>query len=174
MARWSEIKGYEGLYLLSSDGDVIALPKTVKGRNESGAILIQRKARPIKKHLRGRDGLMYEAVTLSKDGKSKAYSVHRLVANAFLPNPHGLPEVNHKDENPLNNSVDNLEWCTRQYNIDYSKSKSIRQIKDGLTVGSFKSISEAGRQTGIGRRNINNVLCGRSKTAGGFVWKYCK
>lgn len=173
MALWSEIRGYEGLYLLSSDGDIVALPKTVNGRNRSGPIVAHRMAKPIKKHLRGHYGAMYEAVTLSKNGVSKVYSVHRLVAEAFIPNPDRLPEVNHKDENPLNNSVDNLEWCTRQYNIDYSKSKPVLQIKDGKTIRKFKSIAEAGKQTGIGRRNINNVLCGWSKTAGGFVWKYC-
>lgn len=169
MALWKEIAGYEGMYLISDNGEVVSLPRTVK----SGEKTIHRKAKPIKAHLRGREKLKYEAVTLSKDGQRKSYSVHRLVANAFLPNPENLPEINHKDENPLNNKVENLEWCSRQYNIDYSKSRPVAQIEDGKVIAVFKSIKEAGRQTGIKRTGINNVVCGIAKTAGGFNWKYC-
>lgn len=59
-------------------------------------------------------------VQLSKDGKSRNYLVHRLVAGAFIDNPNNLPEINHKDENPLNNVVFNLEWCTHKYNMNYN------------------------------------------------------
>lgn len=169
MALWKEIAGYEGLYLISDEGEVISLPRTVVSWYRTA----HKKSKPIKPHLRGRDGLYYEAVTLTKDGVAKTYSVHRLVAEAFIPNPQNLPEVNHKDENPTNNRADNLEWCSRQYNIDYSKSKPVAQIKDGVVVAVFKSIKSAGDETGIKRRAINNVLTGWAKTAGGFQWAYC-
>ena len=172
MALWKEIVGYEGLYLISDEGNIIALPKTAKGRNKYCAITVKRKMRPLKKCLRGYHPHEYEAITLTKDGESKRYAIHRLVAEAFIPNPDNLPEVNHKDENPLNNRVDNLEWCTRQYNIEYSKAKAVVQVKNGVPVGKYKSIKEASRQTGIGRTSINNVLCGWSNTAGGFHWVY--
>ena len=173
MATWKEIKGYEGLYLLSDEGVIVALPKIVKGKNKYGSLSIHRRAKLLKTCLRGNKGQEYEAVTLSKDGESKRYSMHRLVAETFLPNPCGLPEVNHIDENPLNNRVDNLEWCTHQYNIEYSKNKAVNQIKNGEVVGSYRSVKDASRLTGISRRNISNVLNGWSKTAGGYVWEYC-
>ena len=169
MALFKDITGYEGMYQVSSDGKVIALARAIP----NGKKVVHRKQLLLTPHLRGKNGLLYEAVTLSKDGKSKTYSVHRLVAQAFLPNPENLPEVNHKDENSLNNRVENLEWCTHQYNIDYSKSKPIMQIDGDIVIATFKSIKEAGRITGIKRTGINNVLTGWAKTAGGYKWSYC-
>lgn len=170
MAFWKDIAGYEGLYQVSDEGDIEALPKTIKSGNK----VMHRQKRRIKPGLRGRNGLMYQMVVLSKNGKSKTFSVHRLVAQAFIPNHENLPEVNHKDKNTLNNRVDNLEWCTRQYNIDYSKSKPVMQIYGGKVIATYKSIKEAGRVTGVKRTGINNVLTGLAKTAGGFQWSYCK
>lgn len=170
MAEWKEVAGYEGLYLVSNLGDVVALPKTVAARDGK---IYHHKARPMKKHPRGKDGLMYHFVALTKDGVQKRYSVHRLVAEAFIPNPDNLPEVNHKDRNPFNNCADNLEWCSRQYNIEYSKNKAIEQMNCGSVIARFKSITDAGKRTGIGRTNINNVLKGWAKKAGGYEWRYC-
>lgn len=152
------VKGYEGLYLITDKGEVISLKHD--------------KPKLLKVGLRGRDGFLYEFVSLAKNGKNKKFAVHRLVAEAFLINSYNLPEINHKDENTRNNCVDNLEWCTRQYNIDYSKSKRVGQYDNGEKVAEYKSISEASRQTGIKRTSINNNLSGWSATAGGYVWKY--
>lgn len=174
MALWKDVVGYEGLYLVSDDGKVVSLPRLSNGRNKAGPIVRHVKGRKMKTCLRGRGNQMYEAVSLSKCGVEKRYSIHRLVAEAFIPNPDNLPEVNHKDVNPLNNRVENLEWCTRQYNIDYSKSKCVEQSKDGIVIGKYKSISHASRETGIGRRSINNALCGWSNSAGGFQWTYAE
>jgi len=69
----------------------------------------------------GKDGYYY--VTLNKKGKKKSFKIHRLVAKTFISNPNNLPCVNHKDENKLNNCVDNLEWCTWQYNSNYGTAK---------------------------------------------------
>lgn len=106
---WENITGYEGLYQVSNLGRVKSL--NYKGK---GVIKI------LKGYIK-RDG--YETVTLMKDGIRKYLRVHRLVAQAFLPNPDNLPQINHKDENPLNNIVDNLEWCTPSYNTKYSSYK---------------------------------------------------
>lgn len=134
MLQWKEIEGYEGLYLINSQGMVISLPREVPTKNKYGYMVQHRKAKILKPHLRGKNGLLYPAVALSKDGKSKAYSLHRLVAKAFIPNPMNYTEVNHKDENPLNCNVDNLEWCDHQYNIEYSKNKAVEQYLDRKSV----------------------------------------
>ena len=170
MANWTDVKGYEGLYLISDNGDVISLPREVV----RGKIKAHRKSRLLKPHLRGRGNQKYPSVTLTKNNKSVAYSIHRLVAIAFIPNPYDLPEVNHKDENTLNYKASNLEWCDRQYNIDYSKSKRIEQYLNGEKIAEYKSISFAEKLTGISRKAINNALKGWSCSAGGYDWKYCK
>lgn len=162
--------GYEGLYLVSDDGNVFSLPKTVHGAWEQ-----RRKGRKLKPGRRGRKGQpQYEFVRLTnRDGISRCEAVHRLVAMAFIENPNNYPEVNHKDENSLNNRVDNLEWCSRQYNIEYSKAKVIEQYTtDGDKIAEYKSIRYAGDLTGISRTAINNCLKGWSMTAGGYIWRY--
>ena len=166
LAHLRDVKGYEGLYQVTDEGDVISLDRVVFGNH--GPYV--RKGRTLSKGVRPGGYLM---VVLCKDGIEKTHAVHRLVADAFLENPDGLPEVNHIDEDPSNNRLENLEWCTRQYNIDYSKSKAILQIDSyGCEVGRYKSIAYAARVTGISRTNINNALRGWSETAGGFRWEY--
>lgn len=106
---WKDISGYEGLYQISSTGKIKGLPR-VTVQNQ---ILKERMLVPNVLN----NG--YLQITLYKDGKHKSFLVHRLVANAFIPNPENLPEVNHKDENKTNCNIDNLEWCTRKYNLNY-------------------------------------------------------
>lgn len=174
MALWRDIAGYEGLYRISDEGEVVSLPREVMVDCGNGMFkTMHRSEKKLTPHLRGKNGLFYPAITLSKDGESKAFSIHRLVALTFIPNPKNLPEVNHKDENPLNCRADNLEWCTRQYNAEYSKAKKVAQYFDGEKIAEYKSIVVASDITGIGRTSINNVLCGWTRTAGGFEWKYC-
>ena len=168
MALWKGIPGYEDRYLVSDEGEIYSLPKIVKCSR-----LQHRKGKYLKPGKRGNKGLKYEFVYLvDNDGKGKRESVHRLVALAFLDNPDGLPEVNHKDENPLNNRADNLEWCNRQYNIEYSKAKAVNQYDDNGFLAKYKSIAYASKMTGIKRRSIQNALCGWSQRAGGYIWKY--
>jgi len=169
VANWKEIKGYEEMYLISDEGEIISLPRIVK----NGQGQYQTKEKTLKQGKRGRDGSKYAFVILNKNGVSKHYSVHRLVAEAFVDNPNNYPKVNHKDENPLNNNVSNLEWCDRQYNIEYSKNKAVQQFSvDGELIAEYKSISYASAITGISRTAINNVLKEWSYTAGGYIWKY--
>lgn len=133
----------------------------------------------------------YLQVGLHKDGKTKHFLVHRLVALAFIPNPNNLPEINHKDENPLNNCVENLEFCDRKYNVNYGTaikrraeklkgvfnrqycSKPVNQYtKEGVLVGSYPSTNEAQRQTGFDQGFISKCCNGKRQQAYGFVWRY--
>lgn len=106
---WKDIPGYEGLYQVSNKGRIKALSRLRKnGRFRKEQVLKNTECKG------------YEKIKLCDDMmNSKRYFVHRLVATAFICNPDNLPCVNHKDENPSNNSVENLEWCTRQYNNTY-------------------------------------------------------
>ena len=107
---WKPVKGYEGLYEVSNTGNVRSLPRKAKGRKGivRGVVL---------KPALSKDG--YLRVTLRKDNICINKSVHRLVGEAFLDNPYGHPVINHKDEDKTNNHVDNLEFCTIQYNSTY-------------------------------------------------------
>lgn len=100
--------------------------------------------------------------------------IHRLVAIAFIPNPYNLPEVNHKDEDTTNNNVDNLEWCSRLYNIEYSKINNPVDCysKDGEYIKTYWSISEAGRECNINSKCISNCCNGKQNYSGGYRWTY--
>lgn len=169
---WKDIKGYEGLYQVSNLGRIKSLPKA--GNHWNGKILAQNYNRK------------YARIGLSK-GKLTTENVHRLVAMAFIPNPLNLPEVNHKDENPSNNRVDNLEWVTHKENMDYGTqikrgaiSRGIPTIQysyDGKFIREWHSIAEAAR--GIRpdsyvalKTEIARVCNGEKKHALGFIWKW--
>ena len=159
LPEWHDVEGYEGIYQVSNHGQVKSLGN---GKYKKEKIL---KA--------GKRAGEYKFVVLCKMGNGHSVSVHRLVARAFLPNPQNLPEVNHKDESPANNAVENLEWCSCQYNIDYSKSKRVEQYTvGGEKVAEYKSIAYAAKITGISRTAINNNLTNWTKTSGGYIWKY--
>ena len=167
---WKDIEGYEGLYQVSTWGRVRSL-----NYNHTGKTQILRP---------GVTHWGYLQVAIYKDGEQKSYKVHRLVAAAFLPNPNGLPEINHKDEDKQNNHVDNLELCDRAYNNSYgthnarmirsqlnspTKSKRVRCIETNTV---YPSGGEAERKTGISRKSISSACHGKYKTAGGFHWEF--
>ena len=127
------VKGYDGLYEVDDKGNVYSLDTIVcvkRNGKEHGRI---KKGKRLKATPRYRS---YMCVSLSKDHRQTTYSVHRLVAEAFIPNPDNLPFVNHKDENPSNNSVENLEWCTAQYNNMYGTR--IQRWRE-KTIGTHRS-----------------------------------
>lgn len=132
----------------------------------------------------------YLQIDLSLDGRKRKnrihLAIHRLVAKAFIPNPDNLPQVNHKDEDKTNNYVNNLEWCTNEYNCTYGThvervTEQIRvpiySIDENGNVENFPGVREASRQMfeRFGKYgNISAVLCGRQKTSLGRQWFYSK
>lgn len=133
----------------------------------------------------------YLLIGLRKNKKSYYKLVHRLVAQVFIPNPENKREVNHKDGNPKNNCVSNLEWVSPAENINHSYkvlhrkgsmagkygkdnpfSKIVLQIKDNKVIAEYYGTNEAERQTGIFCTNIVRVCNGKQKHAGGYQWKY--
>lgn len=174
--HWKDIQEYEGLYQVSNKGRVKSL-----NYNHTGKEKIM-KPKTIRK-----TGYLY--IALHKHGKQEYTSVHRLVAEAFIPNPNNLPQVNHKDENKTNNRVDNLEWCTAKYNLEYNNgqkrracsrtngklSKQIAQYTFDLPCELIKvwpSMSEIERQTGYSKSNIFKCCNGEYKQAYGYQWAY--
>lgn len=110
---WKDIEGYEGYYQVSNLGRVRSVDRYVK-HWQGGISLFKGKI------ITGNDRTRkYKKVQLSKDGVSKGYYIHRLVAITFLPNPNNYPVINHKDEDPSNNCVENLEWCTQKHNMNW-------------------------------------------------------
>ena len=110
---WKDIKGYEGLYQVSNLGRVKSLSHIVQRKFSSYSV-----KEKILKPAKDKQG--YHYLVLCVNCKTKTFQVHRLVAQAFIENPNSLPCINHKDENPSNNRVDNLEWCTYSYNNTYN------------------------------------------------------
>ena len=117
---WKDIQGYEEMYQVSSHGRVRSLDRIVE-RKGRGTLFIKGRILTQSDDTHG-----YMKVNLTKHDKKRTFKVHRLVAIHFLDNPNNLPCVNHKDENKLNNNVDNLEWCTKAYNNSYG-TKAKRQ-----------------------------------------------
>nr|CAI9751931.1 HNH endonuclease [Herelleviridae sp.] len=119
----------------------------------------------------------YLCVCLSINGAHNVINVHRLVAEAFIPNVNNLPCVNHKDEDKTNNSVDNLEWCTVEYNNNYGKQQLLKKPvlqfdKRDCLIQEFESVRSAERLVGVPRSNIISCCKLKVKTAGGYIWKY--
>lgn len=182
---WKDINGYEGLYQVSSLGRVKALEKvrTVKSKRWN-CIFSQKFREHILVPLLGSNGRYH--FTLHKDGRQKIVSRARIVANAFIPNPKGFPEVNHKDENIQNDLPENLEWCTHLYNMRYgsrtdrarrsyirSTSRRILQFdKQGNLLHEYNCMADAQRETGCYSANISKCCLGKIRTHGGYVWRY--
>lgn len=179
---WKSIEGYEGLYEVSNLGNVRSLNynKTKQTKLLTPTI----------------DRYGYYHLILRKNGKRKGFTVHRLVAQAFIPNLNNYPQINHKDENKTNNCVDNLEWCTNEYNCNYGTrneritqkqgkpwlgklgkdnptSKQIHQYDiEGNLIKTWDSATVIHRELGFDNSYISACARGKHKSAHGFIWKY--
>lgn len=165
---WKDISNFEGRYMVSNLGRV----KSLKYRHHNKEEILKQE-----------NNFNYKRVCLfTKDGKRHHFRVHRLVAMAFIPNPNKYKEINHKDENPSNNCVDNLEWCEHKYNINYGTRtekaklniiKSILQYdKNNNFIKQYNSITEVEKEFNFNRSNIIACAKGRILTAYGYKWKY--
>lgn len=147
---WKQVVGFEGLYEVSSLGRIKSLPKTqfdIFGRGR----VAYRKERILKQQNGSEKRRRYLHVSMRKDGKTYVKSVHQIVATAFIPNPNNLPQVNHKDENPSNNRVDNLEWCDGFYNHNYGtikeRTKATKIKNNSDVVGLLKRMERKSKTT---------------------------
>lgn len=191
---WKDIKDYEGFYQVSNLGNVKSLERKVNSKIKNNNFVIKKEKILSKTKLNNG----YEQVHLSKEGITRKKQVHRLVAEAFIPNPDNLPQINHKDEDKTNNSVfmnddgsidsdkSNLEWCTAKHNVNHGTghyrscitrrkccTKEVFQFAlDGSFIQSFYSCSEASRKTGINLSCISSAAKHVSYTAGSYLWSY--
>ena len=181
---WSDIKEYESWYQISNKGRIRSVDRTVKCKDGS----IRFYKGKVMTCVKDKDG--YNCTGLSKNGIIKNYRVHRLVAQAFIPNPENKPQINHKDENPANNHVCNLEWVTNQENVNYG-SHNEKQAKslinhpilsnpvcqfdlNGNHIKTYPSAAQAERDLNVASTQIG--MCCRHKygykTCGGFIWEF--
>lgn len=188
---WRDIAGYEGLYQISNLGNIKSLKRIVISakRNDfyytkNDRVLIKE----INKH-----GYAFQSLYKIINGQRvrKAFTIHRLVAKAFILNPDNKPCVNHKNGIKTDNRVENLEWCTRSENEQhkysvlgykgshYGKfgknnpgSKIVLQIKNNIVVAKFYGMHEAQRKTGIQFKNISACCRKQRKHAGGYEWSF--
>lgn len=186
---WKDVRGFEESYQVSNLGNVRSKNRIVIYSNGR-----KRKyyGQPLKKQI-ATNG--YEIVDFLRNKSSKKKLVHRLVAEAFIPNPNKLPEVNHLDEDKLNNNVSNLEWCSVKDNRNYgtrniraamsknykliaeknkiAQGKRVIQIdKNGNIINSYLSIRDAERDTGFFRQAISACCNGKYQYAYGYSWKF--
>ncbi len=157
--EWYDIKGYEGLYQINKLGEI----KTLRSNK-------------IMKYGYTMKG--YKQVGLYKNKKCKHLYVHRLVAETFISNPNNLPLVNHKDENKQNNCINNLEWCTNQYNLKYGNTQKNKKRKVlqydlyGNFIKEWECIIDIEKILKISNSNICKVCNGKRNKAGGYIWRY--
>lgn len=165
--EWKDVRGYEGLYQVSNLGRILCFPK----RSRKAIRYMNPQKRPI-----------YLSYCLSKDNHKHCIYAHRIVAEAFVPNPDNKPFVHHIDGDIYNNRADNLQWVTESEHgmLDgrgdrLNKEKAVCQYDlNGNLIAEYASACEAQRKTGIWQQNISHCCLGKfyTKTAGGFIWKF--
>ena len=163
---WKDIKAYEGLYQVSNLGRVKSLSKQIIRKNGRKQTF---KEKILNQGL-SKNG--YLSVSLFKKGHGKTYTIHRLVAEAFIKNKNNYKCINHKNENKLDNNVDNLEWCSYKYNNQYNDKMKHRRInvlqftKENNFIKKWNGITNIEKELGINRNNITSVCKGKRKYAG--------
>ena len=175
--EWRPVVGYEGRYEVSNLGRVRSVDRQVKVRNQYGFTGSRVYPGKVLTPVHGRGD--YLMLHLSKDNKATNFSVHRLVAFAFVPNPDNKPHIDHIDGDRHNNLPENLRWCTCKENINNpitlpSRCKRVLQIskEDGHIIKVWPSTISIKRELGI---NCVYKCCKgykHNKSLGGYYWKY--
>lgn len=166
---WKPVKGYENLYEVSNIGNVKSLDRIIKDKN--GIIKIIKG----KNHKLYTTKSGYVSTSLYKNSEQKVYRVHRLVAEAFIPNPNNLPQINHIDENKENNCAENLEWCTGSENCKRKSIKGERKVlqydKNGNFIKEWDSIKEASENLNIKYSTLQSAIT-NNHFCFGYFWRY--
>lgn len=174
MEEFKDIKGYEGIYQCSNFGNILSLNYHNTGKPKLLKLSISKYG--------------YYKVILCKHNITKSYLVHRIVAETFIPNDNQLPIINHKDENTLNNNVNNLEWCDYKYNVNYGNrnykvkigniktkrekySKAVGCYKDNNLIKKYNTMIDV-EKDGFIATLVCKVCRGKRKSHKGYIWKY--
>ena len=170
--NWKDIKGTGGLYQISDCGRVRRKPYT---NNFTGC---RHKGMYCYPSL-NTGGYQFVNILLIEEDCRKNRLIHRLVADAFIPNPNNYNCVRHKDGNRLNNHVDNLEWFDRERKVKrighrFNAKKVEQYSRDGELLAVYDNMAQASRETNTNYTGICNALNDRAKSAGGYIWKYAK
>lgn len=174
--EWMAVKGYEGYYEVSNFGNIRSVEREVLCKNGTSKHL---NSHTMSQSTHYKNG--YKSVILTVGCEKKRVLVHRIVAQAFLPNPKNLPEINHIDEDKTNNRLSNLEWCTHEYNNRYGtkrerlakrRNKSVRQFKDGVLIAVYESATIAAKAINGTQGGVSSCCRGDFPTYKGFIWEY--
>lgn len=181
--EWRDVKGFEGYYQVSNMGQVRSVDRVLTVTNKRGTTFERvQYGKVIIPSVSKKVG--YKAIKMSRDGFYKNYTVHRLVAIAFIPNPNELEQVNHIDGNQLNNCINNLEWCTRSENAlhavriglktDWGENSHRAKLTEKQAISAIKeykkgntSFIKLGKKYGVSEATIRAIVRGKN-------WKHLK
>ena len=171
---WKDIKGYEGIYQISNFGQIKSLNYNHTGKEKIRQLDVSNKG--------------YYTILLSKNGNKKKFSVHRLVAETFIPNIKELPMVNHIDGIKTNNNIDNLEWCDGSKNEKHAYDNGLKTKKfgennpmaksvdvfdlDGNFIMTFPTVKEAAKQMKVGENTVINGCKEKTKNPKTYIFRY--